>query len=124
MTNNEQKKVFANNLRHYINISGKQQKEVANAIGEKPSTLNMWATGNALPSVGKIQKLADYFGIGKSDLIDCKKDIGTDDSFRDIIDKISMYDKRFMQIIMSYYELPKDKKDILCDFLETFIVKG
>lgn len=41
MTDAEQKRVFANNLTHYININGKQQNEVAKAIGEKPTTLNM-----------------------------------------------------------------------------------
>ena len=73
MTDAEQKRVFANNLTHYININGKQQNEVAKAIGEKPTTLNMWCKGNSFPSMGKIQKLADYFGIGKTDLTEERK---------------------------------------------------
>lgn len=119
MNNEEQKKIFANNLRHYININGKQQKDVAKAIGEKPSTLNMWATAKSLPTVSKIQKLADYFGIAKSDLIDQKTN--STETFKDIMQKIELYDPKFKRIIMQYYDMPKDKKDALCLFLETFI---
>lgn len=119
MTNEEQRKIFANNLRYYININNKQQKDVAKAIGENPSTLNMWATGKTMPSVSKIQKLADYFGVGKSDLIDQKDNSA--ETFKDIVTKIEMYDPRFKRIIMQYYDMPKDKKDALCLFLETFI---
>ena len=94
-------------------------KKMLQAVGEKPSTLNMWATGKSLPSVSKIQKLADYFGIGKSDLIDRKDDQG--ESFKDIVSKIEMYDPRFKEIIVQYYDMPIDKKNALCTFLEAFI---
>ena len=50
----------------------KTQKEVADAIGVIPQTFNSWCTGQSLPRMGKVQALADYFGINKSDLIDEK----------------------------------------------------
>lgn len=72
MSDEEQKQIFAINLNHYLELNGKTQKEVANAIGVSPQTFNTWIQGIALPRMGKVQKLADYFGIGKSDLIDIK----------------------------------------------------
>ena len=42
MTDEEQKRIFSNNLNRYILKSGKQQKEVAEAIGANTSTFNMW----------------------------------------------------------------------------------
>lgn len=48
----------------------KTQKEVADAISVSPQTFNTWCQGIALPRMGKVQKLADYFHIEKSDLID------------------------------------------------------
>lgn len=42
MTTEEQKKIFSNNLNKYISRSGKQQKEIAEAIGTNASTFNMW----------------------------------------------------------------------------------
>ena len=69
MTDEEQKRIFSNNLNRYILKSGKQQKEVAEAIGANTSTFNMWCKGNSMPGTGKIRALADYFRIGMSDLI-------------------------------------------------------
>ena len=70
MTDEEQKKIFAKNLNRYIYLSGKQQKEVAKDLGYSPTTFNTWCVGKIIPSAGKIQKIADYFHIGKSDLLD------------------------------------------------------
>lgn len=72
MTEEEQKKIFSKNLNHYIETSGKQQKEIALALGISPTTFNTWCVGKILPRTGKIQIIADYFHIGKSDLLDDK----------------------------------------------------
>lgn len=72
MTDAEQKKIFSKNLNHYIAISQKTQKEIASAIEVSPQTFNTWCQGIAIPRMGKVQRLADYFKIGKSDLIDDK----------------------------------------------------
>lgn len=72
MTDMEQKRIFAKNLNNYLYIHGKTQKEVADAISVSPQTFNTWCQGIALPRMGKVQKLADYFNISKSDLIDEK----------------------------------------------------
>lgn len=122
MTDDEQKRVFAKNLNRYISLNQKQQKEVAEAIGENPTTLNMWCSGKSLPKVSKIQKLADYFRIGKSDLTDEKEDSDADMEFMDKVLKISLNDKRFADIVIGYSKLPTDKKDLICDFFEKFIL--
>lgn len=70
MTEEEQKRIFAKNLNFYIANSGKQQKEVASDLGISPTTFNTWCVGKIMPRMGKVQAIADYFGIGKSDLID------------------------------------------------------
>lgn len=70
MTDEEQKKIFSKNLNYYISQSGKQQKEIAAILGYGPTTFNTWCVGKIVPSAGKIQKIADYFGISKSDLLD------------------------------------------------------
>ena len=70
MTDDEQKLIFAKNLTYYVYMSGKQQKEIAEILGFNPKTFNGWCKGLSLPTMGKVQKIADYFGIGKSDLLD------------------------------------------------------
>lgn len=79
MTDLEQKKVFSKNLNFYLSQSGKTQKEVADAIGVITSTFNTWCQGIAIPRMGKVQALADYFHINKSDLIEEKSE--SDDSY-------------------------------------------
>lgn len=70
MTDKEQKMIFSTNLNRLLSATGKTQKEVAEVIGVSPQTFNTWCRGIALPRMGKVQRLADYFGVNKSDLID------------------------------------------------------
>ncbi len=81
MSDELQKKIFSRNLNKYINSSGKKQNEIAADINVIPQTLNSWCTGQAMPRIGKIQLLADYFGINKSDLLEDKDDSNEDDYY-------------------------------------------
>ena len=74
MKEEQQRKVFARNLRHYIAQSGKHQKEIAIELGFNQKTLNGWCNALSIPTMGKVQAIADYFGITKTDLIDERSD--------------------------------------------------
>lgn len=67
-----QKEIFSRNLNRYVSESGKTQTEIAKSIGVSQQTFNTWMQGIAIPRMGKIQALADYFHIMKSDLVDEK----------------------------------------------------
>ena len=72
MTDAKQKQIFAKNLLTLLEKNGKTQREVADSISVSPQTFNTWCQGIALPRMGKIQKLADYFNVDKTFLIDQK----------------------------------------------------
>ena len=72
MSNIGNKEIFAKNLVYYLGLSGKEQKEVAEVIGVPTSTFNEWVRGKKYPRIDKIEKLANYFGIKKSALIEDK----------------------------------------------------
>lgn len=72
MTDTEQKRIFSQNLNEYLRLSGKTQIEVANSIHVSQQVFNTWCRGVALPRMGKVQLLADYFRIKTSDLIEDK----------------------------------------------------
>jgi repressor LexA len=74
MDDNEQKRIFTKNLRRYMDLVDKPQSEVAKSIGVSPQTFNTWYKGIALPRMGKVQALADYFHCNKSDLIEDKSE--------------------------------------------------
>lgn len=123
MSDDAQKKIFAKNLNYYIALNGKLQTEVAKDIGENATTLNMWCKGKSIPSVGKIQKLADYFRIGKTDLTDDKSEQPANDEYDSICMKIGLQDQRFQKIVIDYYGFPAEDKQLFCDFYERFIAR-
>ena len=86
-----QKKIFSKNLLDLLKSREKSQKEVANAIGVSPQTFNTWCQGVAIPRMGKVQLLADYFHIKKSDLIESKAAAPSQDPLRDYYDRLIRY---------------------------------
>ena len=70
MSNIGNKEIFARNLAYYLEKSGKDQKEMAEIVGVAPSTFNEWMKAKKYPRMDKIEILANYFGILKSDLIE------------------------------------------------------
>lgn len=70
MTDESQRKIFARNLTRFVSASGKSQKEIAEALGFNQKTFNGWCNALSMPTMGKVQALADYFGVGKTDLLD------------------------------------------------------
>ena len=81
MSNIGNKETMAKNLRFYIERSGKSQKDLAEMVGVATSTFNDWVKGKKYPRIDKIEKLANYFRIQKSDLIEEKeqKNISTNE---------------------------------------------
>lgn len=72
MSNIGNKEIMAKNLRYYMKMSGKTQKDLSEIIGVSTSTLNDWMKAKSYPRIDKIELLANYFGILKSDLIEDK----------------------------------------------------
>lgn len=74
MAEEEYKKIFSKNLKYYMEVSKKTQADLMKDLNLSSSTLSNWCTGLKLPRMDKVQMLADYFGINKSDLIEEKKE--------------------------------------------------
>jgi len=64
------KKILSKNLRKYIEISKKERTEIAKNLGVSYSTFTDWINGNSYPRIDKIEMLANYFKINKSDIIE------------------------------------------------------
>lgn len=67
------KEVMSKNLKYYIEKSGKDRKELAEIWGFPYSTVTEWVNGKKYPRIDRIEIMADYFGILKSDLIEEKE---------------------------------------------------
>lgn len=66
------KEIFAKNLKRYLKIKNKNQLELSEDLGFKQSTVSDWMNAKKYPRIDKIQILADYFDIMKSDLTEDK----------------------------------------------------
>ena len=93
MTGLGNKEILAKNLQYYIDRSGKDRRQLAEIWGVPYSTLTNWITAKKYPRIDKIEIMADYFGILKSDLIEDKtaeekpaNDDGLTDDQRALID--------------------------------------
>lgn len=62
------KKIFAKNFNYYLTINKKSQANIVEDLNITASTVSDWANGKKYPRVDKMQLLADYFSILKSDL--------------------------------------------------------
>ena len=72
MSDMENRAIFSANLKRYMEQTGKTRADICNALGFKYSTFTDWVNGNKYPRIDKIEMLANYFGIEKSDLIERK----------------------------------------------------
>ena len=70
MTTGWSKELFAKNLKKYMDENGKTQREIADIVGVSAATVSEWLSCKKYPRIDKIEILANYFGILKSDLIE------------------------------------------------------
>lgn len=68
----ENKEIFANNLSFYMNQKGIDRNTLCADLDLKYTTVRDWLKGITYPRIGKIELLANYFNINKSDLIENK----------------------------------------------------
>lgn len=68
----DNKNIFANNLKRLMKEHSKSRKDVCTALGFSYYTFSDWVNGKKYPRMDKIEMLANYFGVLKSDLIEEK----------------------------------------------------
>lgn len=72
MSEESYQKIFSKNLNHYMLLNGKTQTDLVNDLGFNKSAVSTWCNGTRLPRMDKVEALARYFNINRSDLIEEK----------------------------------------------------
>lgn len=70
MTSLGNKKIMSRNIQKYMEMNHVSRNELCETIGVKYTTLTDWIKGNTYPRIDWIEKMANYFGIRKSDLVE------------------------------------------------------
>lgn len=120
MSNIGNKETMSKNLKYYIERSGKDRKELAEIWGFPYSTVTEWINGRKYPRIDRIEIMADYFGILKSDLIEEKSEehremqekndilanviirLRTDSEFLSIVEKLCNYNSEQLRGLSAF----------------------
>lgn len=115
------KDILSKNLKKYIARSGKDRSEIADDLDLSYSTLTDWINGKKYPRINNIEKLATYFNVSKSELIEDFEEIKKDnDRLATIIVKLRM-NKELLDVVERLVFLDKAKLESLKGLLDTFI---
>ena len=68
----DNKHIFSRNLKRIMDDRNVSRKDIANVLGISYFTVTDWVNGKKFPRMDKVELLANYFGILKSDLIEDK----------------------------------------------------
>ena len=115
------KSVFAQNLKTQMSLHGKTRKDIADALDLSYYTVSDWVNGKKYPRMDKVERLAQYFGILKSDLIEEKltpekeKD---NDTLANIIVRLRT-DQMYRSVVESIYNMNPAQLESVDQMLKT-----
>lgn len=102
----DNKSIMAENLRRLMHAKGVNATEICNALAFKHNTFSDWVNGRRYPRIDKIEKMAQYFGVDKSELIEPYSKI----------EKIKELREQYDQLTAERERLNKEYKEVLLDF--------
>ena len=70
MSDEYYKKIFSENLKYYMRKKGVAQIDIVIDLNFDKSAVSTWVNGTRLPRMDKVDTLAKYFGVKRSDLIE------------------------------------------------------
>lgn len=68
------KEIMAANIKKYMRRKGVNAAQVCADLGIKKNTFSCWVNATAYPRIDKIELLANYFLVKKSDLVENKEE--------------------------------------------------
>lgn len=112
----ENKDIFSKNLKYYMDKKGVDRNQLCSDLDLKYTTVRDWIKGITYPRIGKIELLANYFGINKSDLIEEKSTITTSIP-------LPNFDPRKTILLSNYDNLNETRKNKLLATSETLLAE-
>jgi transcriptional regulator with XRE-family HTH domain len=101
------KEIFSTNLNRKMEEAGKTRNDICEALGFSYFTVTDWVKGKKMPRMDKVEMLANYFGIQKSDLIEDQQEKDTPDEI-----KLTEGEKLLLDL---FRQIPEDQQKV---FLE------
>lgn len=106
------REIMGENIMRHMDEHNLSRIEFAKAINEPYSSVTDWINGKSYPRIDKIQKMADFFGVEKADLVEkYKPDQPT----------ISLFDAR---ILSAFHSASEETKRNICFMLKVPFEEG
>lgn len=104
--------IISKNLKRLLSEKGETQAELAKAIHENATTVNMWFLGKSIPRFSKFMKIAEYFGCKVSDITESKELFNTDlvlnqDEYWLVVEyrRLEQTDKEMIRRMIAYSQI-------------------
>ena len=111
----DNKSVFASNLQKYMDLNNKSRRDVCDALGISYYTITDWVKGKKYPRMDKVEMLANYFGIQKSDLIEDKVEEIKEPA---MFDGLSENQKKLIEFAQT---VPEDKAEMILRVIRSIV---
>lgn len=112
----DNKSIFASNLQKYMDLHRKTRRDVCDALGFNYYTFTDWVKGKKYPRMDKVEMLADYFGVLKSDLIEDKVQEETKEPA--MYDGLSENQKKLIEFAQT---VPEDKAEMILRVIRSIV---
>ena len=71
------REIFRKNLNDFLSFSGKKQKDLAEFVGAKTTTVSGWTRGISYPRADAMEKIALFFGVPTSRLVGSSESVSS-----------------------------------------------
>jgi len=105
------KNIFAENLQKYMEENSVSRKDLSEALKISYYTITSWVNGSKYPRMDKVEMIANYFGIQKSDLIEEKEPAIVDDGLTENQRKLIEFAKK----------VPEDKAEMILKVIRSIV---
>lgn len=99
------KQIMATNIKRYLDKLGLNTKEFSEKLGFKYTTVLDWVNAKTYPRIDKIEKMANFFGVEKSELVE-EYSLANSESnnleWKELFDTFNQLDKKNKKRVVDY----------------------
>ena len=112
------KETMARNIKYYMELNRVSAADMCRVLDVPQSTFSYWLHARTYPRIDKIEKMANYFGISKADLVEERTEQEQSDELRARI--LKLFDRttqaqqdRDEALLEAFRELPPSVQEIV-----------
>lgn len=112
----DNKEIFSINLKRLMEQKGVSRQDLSKVLGVSYFTISDWVNGKKYPRMDKVEMLADYFGILKSDLIEEK-------GMNETLPQVQTLTEGETMLLELFRQIPEDAQKMYLEVLRASLKK-